>query len=120
MSLDRDLDLDLELGLCLENRPRGPTERPQSHRKCFLGGPGASWSVPAASRRRPRDIRGTLGAVHKAPSIAQGVPKSASGTPKDAAGAPQAASDWLFWVAEGPLDSSSALFLKSLFYGVKS
>ena len=120
LSLDRDLDLDLELGLCLENCPRGLPERPQSHRTCFLGGPGASWSVPVASRRCPGDVRWTLEAAQKPPSTAQGVPKSASGTPKDAAGAPQAASDWLFLVAEGPLDSSLALLQKSSFYGVKS
>ena len=120
MSLDRDLDLDLELGLCLENRPRGLPERLQSHLKCFLGGPGASWSVPVASRRYPGDVKWTLEAAQKPPSTAQGVPKSASGTPKDAAGAPQAASDWLFLVAEGPLDSSLALLQNSSFYGVKN
>ena len=120
LSLNRDLDLDLELGLCLENCPRGLPERPQSHRKCFLGGPGASWSVPVASRRCPGDVRWTLEAAQKPPSTAQGVPKSASETPKEAAGAPQAASDWLFLVAKGPLDLSWALLQKLSFYSVKS
>ena len=120
LSLDRDLDLDLELGLCLENRPRGLPERPQSHRKSLLGGPGASWSVPVASRRCPGDVRWTLEAAQKPPSTAQGVPKSASGTPKDAAETHRTVSDWLFLVVEGLLDSSSALLQKSSFYGVKS
>ena len=47
------------------------------------------------------------------------MPKSASGTPKDAA-APQAASDWLFLVPKGLLDSSPALLQKSSFSYVNS
>ena len=92
---------------------QGASRWPPNHQKCFLSGPGASWSVPTASRRCPGDVRGALEAAQKRPSTAQGVPKSASGTPKDAAKAPQAASDFLFL-------SSPALLQKSSFYGVKS
>ena len=102
------------------NRPRERPERPWSHRKCPSGDPGAFWSVSAASGRCPSDLRGTPEAAPKPPSTAPGVPQGAQGTPKDAAEAPRAASDWLFLVAEGPLDSSPALLQKSAFYGVKS
>ena len=84
---------------------------------------GRSWGILERDGRvqeEPRGRQRTLEAAQKPPSTAQAVPKSASGTPKDAAGAPQAASDWLFLVAEGPLDSSLALLQKSSFYEVKS
>ena len=82
---------------------------------------GRSWGILERAGRIQEvawDIGGTLEAGQKPPSTAQGVPKSVSGTPKDAAGAPQAASDWLFLVAEGPLDSSLALLQKLSFYDV--
>ena len=74
----------------------------------------------AAIRRCPGDVRGTLEAAQKPPSTAHGVPKNASGTPKDAAEAPRTASDWLFLVAGGPLDSFPALLQKSTFSYVNS
>ena len=48
------------------------------------------------------------------------MPQGAQGTPKDAAEAPRAASDWLFLVAKGLLDSSPALLQKSTFSYVNS
>ena len=102
------------------NRPRERPEMPWSHRKCPSGDPGAFWSVSATSGRGPGDLRGTPEAVPKPPSTAPGVPQGAQGTPKDAAEAPRAASDWLFLVAKGPLDSSPALLPKSSFSCVNS
>ena len=104
----------------LGNRPRERPGGPQSRPRCFLGGPGTSWSMPAASRGCPGDVRGTPEAAQKPPSAPQGVPKSASGTPKDAAEAPRTVSDWLFLVAGGPLDSFPALLQKSAFSCVNS
>jgi len=82
-----------------------------------------SWGILERADRVqevPRGCQRGLEAAQKRPCTAQGVPKSASGTPKDAAKAPQAASDWLFLVADGPLDSSPVLLQKSSFYNVKS
>ena len=102
------------------NRPRERPERPWSHRKCPSGDPGAFWSMSAASGRCPGDLRGTPEAAPKPPSTAPGVPQDAQGTPKDAAEAPRAASDWLFLVAKGLLNSSPALLQKSTFSYVNS
>ena len=102
------------------NYPRERPERPWSHRKCPSGNPGAFWSVSAASGRGPGDLRGTPEAGPKPPSTVPGVPQGAQGTPKDAPEAPWAASDWLFLVPKGLLDSSPALLQKSSFYDVNS
>ena len=118
LRIGSEADAILKRKMALEIAPGCPEEL-RSNQKCLSGTPGASWSVLAASGSCPGDFRGTPEATQKPPSTAQGVPESASGIPKDAAEAPWAAADWLFLVAVGPLNLSTALLQKSLFYVIK-
>ena len=63
----------------LGNRPRERPGGPWSHRKCFLGGPGASWSLPATSGRCPSDLRGTPEAAQSLQAPPQECPRPPKG-----------------------------------------
>ena len=90
-----------------------PPKMPFRRSRRILERVGLVREVPQGLQRQPRSR----------PKASKHRPRSAPGRPrdtKDAAEAPRAASDWLFLVAKGLLDSSPALLLKSSFYDVKS
>ena len=63
----------------LGNRPRERPGGPWSHRKWFLGGPGASWSLPATSGRCLSDLRGTPEAAQSLQAPPQECPRPPKG-----------------------------------------
>ena len=84
---------------------------------------GRFWGIlePAGHIREvPRRPQRHSSSCPSPPSTASGVPQAAQGTSKDAAEAPRAASDCLFLVPKGLLDSSPALLQKSTFSYVNS